>query len=254
MTRADSPDMSAFPRIVDVGLCGMLVTFSDVLTDGANSAALAFRAAVEALGLDGVSETSTSLTSTFVTYDPLLLARDALRARLQELTEDRVWSAAPLPTNRVLWTIPAVFGGEEAGPQLEEAARLAGVSPDVAVAELCAKPLRVMTLGFAPGQPYLGSLPKNWDIPRQSGLTKRVPIGAITVAIRQIVLFSTSTPTGWRQVGKCGFHAFRPNAPEPFALKPGDEIRFRSVSAQDFANLQAGDQSGDGGAIREGLG
>jgi len=254
VTRAEFSDPSAFPRIVDVGISGMLVTFSDVLSDHANTAALAFRAAVDALGLVGVSETSTSLTSTFVTYDPLVMARDALRARLFELAHDCDWGAAALPTNRALWTIPSVFGGEDAGPQLEEAARLAGVSPDEAVSEFCAKPLRVMTLGFAPGQPYLGSLPQNWDIPRQTGLTKRVPVGAITVAIRQIVLFSTSTPTGWRQVGRCGFEAFRPDDPQPFALSPGDEIRFRSVSEREFDDLQSHDQSGNGGAVREEMG
>lgn len=228
----------------------MLVTFSDVLTNAANRAALSFRVAVNDLGLDGVTETSTSLTSAFISFDPLVLKRDVLRQALQDLVQDRNWSTAEMPANRVLWTIPAVFGGE-AGPQLQEAADLAGIEPDLAVKELCAKPLRVMTLGFAPGQPYLGSLPEHWEIPRQTGLTKRVPIGAITVAIRQIVLFSTSTPTGWRQVGLCGFRAFRPEAEQPFALRPGDEIRFRSVPLAEYEALQSSDLSGDGGAVSE---
>jgi len=229
----------------------MLVTFSDVLTDGANGAALAFRAAVEDLDLKGVSETSTSLTSAFVTFDPLVLKREALRRTLSELVEDRDWLTAKLPGNRVRWIIPSLFGGDVTGPQLEEAARLADVSAEDAILELCAKPLRVMTLGFAPGQPYLGSLPENWAIPRQTGLTKRVPVGAITVAIRQIVLFSTSTPTGWRQVGICGFKAFRREAEQPFALRPGDEIQFQPVLEQEYDDIQARDQSGDGGATHE---
>lgn len=251
MTRRDASSTSEFPRIVDVGLSGMLVTFSDVLTDGANGAALAFREAIDALGLDGILESSTSLTSAFVTFDPIVLKRDTLRQALSELAQDRDWETAGLPANRVRWIIPAVFGGDVAGPQLEDAAGLANVSVEVAVNELCAKPLRVMTLGFAPGQPYLGSLPENWAIPRQTGLTKRVPVGAITVAIRQIVLFSTSTPTGWRQVGVCGFRAFRPEALQPFALRPGDEIQFRAVSMQEYEDTLARDQSGNGGAICE---
>ena len=231
----------------------MLVTFSDTLTDSANGAALAFREAVDALGLDGILETSTSLTSAFVIFDAIVLKRDILRQALGELVRDRDWETAGLPSNRVRWTIPAVFGGDIAGPQLEEAAGIANVSGEVAVTELCAKPLRVMTLGFAPGQPYLGSLPENWAIPRQTALTKRVPVGAITVAIRQIVLFSTSTPTGWRQVGRCGFKAFRPEAAQPFALRPGDEIQFRSVSSKEYDDTLARDQSGDGGAVYEDL-
>lgn len=242
-----SPD---FPRIVDVGLTGMLVTFSDELTEPLNRAALAFREAVDNLKLEGLVETSTSLTSAFVSYDPLVLSRDVLRLRLSELAAERDWTEAIMLGKRCLWTIPAIFGGE-AGPQLREASDLAKVDEDVAVAQLCAEPLRVMTLGFAPGQPYLGSLPENWNIPRQTGLTKSVPIGAITVAIRQIVLFSTSTPTGWRQVGLCGFRAFRPEAEAPFALRPGDEIRFHSVSHDEFQELQERDSTGEGGAVCE---
>ena len=251
MIHSHTSNASGFPHIVDVGLNGMLVTFSDVLTDDANGAALAFREAVNDLDLDGISETSTSLTSAFVTFDPLVLEQAVLRDALHELAEDRDWSKATLPANRVRWIIPAVFGGDVTGPQLEEAARLADVSAEEAITELCAKPLRVMTLGFAPGQPYLGSLPENWAIPRQTGLTKRVPVGAITVAIRQIVLFSTSAPTGWRQVGLCGFKAFRREAAQPFALRPGDEIQFRAVSAAEYDDIQARDQSGDGGASRQ---
>ena len=241
------------PRIADVGFGGMLVTFSDALSDGANNAALAFRAAVESLGLDGIVETSTSLTSTFVSYEPTRLSRADLRAALEYLLKREDWTKSALPGDRNRWIIPAVFGGDTYGPQLEEASQLAGVAPETAIKQLCEKPLRVMTLGFAPGQPYLGSLPDNWDIPRQTGLTKRVPIGAITVAIRQIVLFSASTPTGWRQVGACGFHGFRPKSDQPFALKPGDEILFRPVSAQEMENACHNDPSGAGGATSERL-
>ncbi len=241
------------PAIADVGFGGMLVTFSNTLSDAANNAALTFRAAVEALALEGVVETSTSLTSTFVSFDPLTLPRADLRASLEGLIDRQDWGLAALSTNRKRWIIPAVFGGATYGPQLVEAADLAGVTPEVAIEEICARPLRVMTLGFAPGQPYLGSLPSHWDIPRQTGLTKRVPIGAITVAIRQIVLFSASTPTGWRQIGACGFHGFRPQSDQPFALKPGDEILFRAVDAEEMENACANDPSGAGGATSETL-
>ncbi len=243
---------TSYPRITDVGLSGMLVTLSDTLTEGANRAALALRAHIEDLRIEGVQETTTSLTSTFVVYDPQSLPQEQLRARLTELLEAD-WGTAPLPETRRLWRIPAVFDDPDHGPQLQEAAELAGISIETAIESLCDTNLRVMTLGFAPGQPYLGSLAPHWDIPRQQGLTKQVPVGAITVAIRQIVLFSTPSPTGWRQVGLCAFRAFRPEQPDPFALTPGDEIRFHPVSASDLAKIKSEDQTGNGGASVEPL-
>ena len=106
-------------------------------------------------------------------------------------------------------------------------------------------------LGFAPGQPYLGELPPAWDIPRQTGLTPKVPVGALTVAIRQLVLFAVSTPTGWRHIGQTGFRAFRPESDTPFVLNPGDEVIFEPVSRDDHERLSG--TGPDGGAKSEPL-
>lgn len=246
MTSCDNTDLR-FPRIVNAGLCGVLVSFSDVLSESANRAALAFRARIEITAPPGVVETTTSLTSVFIVYDPQRLGVAVLHGYLSELLKSEVWENAALPENRRLWRIPAVFGGDH-GPQLDEAADMAGLAPLRAIKELSAARLRVMTIGFAPGQPYLGSLSEHWNIPRQSGLTKQVPSGAIAVAIRQLVMFTTQTPTGWRQVGQTAFRGFRPECEAPFALRPGDEVQFVPITAEEFDAIRSQDKTGDGGA------
>ncbi len=133
---------------------------------GANRAALAYRAAVEAEGWAGVRETATSLTSVFLRFDPLELDHDALTDRLKDLLDQRDWTAADLPAGRTHWRIPLVLGGSETGPQFEEAAKAAGLSPDAARDQIADARVRVLTIGFAPGQPYMGELDAVWDIPR----------------------------------------------------------------------------------------
>jgi allophanate hydrolase subunit 1 len=97
----------------------------------------------------------------------------------------------------------------------------------------------------------LGELPKNWDIPRQQGLTKSVPAGALIVAIRQLVLFTNASPTGWRHVGQTGFKTFRPSSETPFALSPGDELCFPAVPRAELEKIMAHDSTGMGGAETE---
>jgi len=109
----------------------------------------------------------------------------------------------------------------------------------------------VQTIGFAAGQPYLGELDDAWNIPRQTELTERVPEGALTVAIRQLVLFSVSTPTGWRHVGQTGFRLFRPESETPFVLRPGDEVIFVKTDAERLHNMR--NDGPDGGATCEDL-
>ncbi|MEP3442419.1 MAG: carboxyltransferase domain-containing protein [Sulfitobacter sp.] len=242
--------MAELPRIRYVGLSGLLVQFGTDMSEPANRAAIAFRAAVDAHNWPEVRETSTSLVSTFISVDLAACAPEPLVEKLQALLETRNWLESPLPAGRTFWEIPALYG-TDAGPQLEEAAKAAGVSPETAIAELSEARMRVLTLGFAPGQPYTGELPPHWNIPRQQALTQSVPAGALVVAIRQLIVFTNATPTGWRHVGQTAFRNFRPDSDTPIALSPGDEICFRSVSAAEYARIQQSDTSGNGGAQRE---
>ena len=239
-----------WPQIHTVGIDGLLVSFGDKLSEPANRAALAFRAALDGEEWDGVEETSTSLVSTFLRFDPLFVSHAALQSQLTALLTSEDWYHAALPHGRRLFRIPTVFGTDLA-PQLEEAAQAAGVSAEEAVRTLTETRVRVQTIGFAPGQPYLGVLPPNWDIPRQKDLTPQVPVGALVVAIRQLVLFSVSTPTGWRHVGQTAVRLFRPDEPEPFLLRPGDEVEFISVTRSEYDVICT--QGSLGGVQREAL-
>lgn len=237
------------PVIRPAGLTGVLVSFGDTLSEPANRAALAFSAAVARAGIDGVEECAPSLVSVFVQFDPLHLDLEVLVARLTALLEDQDWYAAPMPEGRRFIRVPTVYGTDLA-PQLAEAAAAAGLSVDAAIAQLSDARVRVQTIGFAPGQPYLGLLPEAWDIPRQTALTKAVPEGALVVAIRQLVLFSVANPTGWRHVGQTALRLFRPDRDTPFFLRPGDEVQFVQASP-DVLTQHADDP--DGGAVIEAI-
>lgn len=239
--------MAELPSIRLVGLSGLLVQFATSMSEPANRAAIAFRAAVEAEHWPEVAETSTSLVSTFISVDLVSVAPQFMIEKLQTLLATRDWLSAPLPAGRTLWEIPTLYG-TDAAPQLEEAAEAAGVTPETAIAELSTARVRVLTIGFAPGQPYTGELPAHWDIPRQQALTKSVPAGALVVAIRQLIVFTNASPTGWRHVGQTAFRNFRPQDATPIALSPGDELCFPSVTAIEYARITQADQSGNGGA------
>lgn len=238
------------PKIRSVGLSGLLVTFGDRATDAANRAAIAFRSEVDALAWPEIAESSSTLVSAFFRVDLSEHRFDDLKDRLGGVLAVRDWGGATLPAGRTLWTIPAVFGGDRA-PQLAEAAEAAGLSTAQAEADLTAARLRVLTLGFAPGQPYLGTLGEAWNIPRQVGLSPNIPAGALVAAVRQICLFTKDTPTGWRHVGQSAFACFRPGSGTPFPLSPGDEVQFTVITAQELARIEAHNADGSGGALRE---
>jgi KipI family sensor histidine kinase inhibitor len=232
------------PRISNVGLHGLLVSFASEMSDIANRAAIAFRAAVDANGWPEVTETSSTLVSTYIAVDLTRHGYDAMRDRLETLLASRDWYASDLPPGRKLWTLPMCFGTDRA-PQFDDAAQAAGLSGEAALSSLTSARTRVITVGFAPGQPYLGMLEEAWNIPRQSELTPQVPAGALVLAIRQFVLFTAPMPTGWRHVGQTAFRPFDPNRATPIVLTPGDEVRFAPISDTELKDIEAtGDSMG----------
>ncbi|MCB2137209.1 MAG: carboxyltransferase domain-containing protein [Rhodobacteraceae bacterium] len=242
----DEKSGEMFPMISTMGMSGLLVTFGHELSEAANRAALAFRAAIERADLQGIEETAASLTSVFLRFDPLHFTHEAILQQARAVLEDRNWYDAELPDGRRRWIVPAAFGGD-AAPKLAEAAALAGRSPEDAVAELTERPLRVLTIGFAPGLPYMGFLPDRWNIPRQTTLTDQVPASAVVVAVRQLIIFSTPTPTGWRHIGQTCFRGFRPEDDDPFVLRSGDEVLLEPISTETLARLKS-DNATNGGA------
>lgn len=248
-----------FPVIRNIGLDGMLVTFASQLSEPSNRAALAFHAELQRLvqdgaqngaqdgAQDGIAETSTSLASAFVRFDPLRLSHTALHARLSELLHTRNWFEAEMPAGRTFWRIPCLYGTDLA-PQLAEAADEAGLSETQAIERLGTSRVRVLAIGFAPGQPYLGPLGAEWNLPRLKAL-QQVPAGALVQAISQFVLFTGPAPTGWRHVGQTAFSCFRPGGAPPIPLTPGDEVVFEPVSQVDFLKIRDASTDGVGGAI-----
>lgn len=235
------------PEIRALGLDSLIVRFAWTPSDATAQAIQQFQARLQETPFDGITEIASALASVIVTFDRSRLSRDALRQHLtQVLGTLRADQASDFsPTRR--WHIPVAFG-DEYGPQLSEAAQMAGVTQATAISELTGEDLTVLAIGFAPGQPYIGLLANHWDIPRQTELTPKVPAGALVVAVRQLVLFTTPSVTGWRQVGYTAFRPFVLDRPEPFALKQGDALRFHVVTSSDMQTLDASNHDGLGGA------
>ena len=234
-------NLAQFPSFAFMGVDGVLVRFGDRVTEEINKAALAFHTHMSAAGINGVLESAPSLTAVFLKLD-IEGDLDQAVQRIQTEARSRNWFETKATGGR-LWTIPCCFDG----PQMRETAQLVGLSEVEAVQELTQTEVRVLTIGFAPGQPYLGNLPEHWNFPRLSKITPNVPARALVAAVSQLVIFANDTPTGWRHIGSTEFHDFKVDRTEPFAFRAGDKVRFAQVGRAEIDAL-AGSSDGLGGA------
>ena len=228
------------PRFLPLGDSGLVVEFGgDEISDAANEAVLALRTTLEARRLPGVRETLPTYRSLLVVYDPARVSASELRAAVTTLLgrTDRV----SLPAGRRV-EIPTVYGGTH-GPDLASVAAELGMSESQVVAAHAGTEYRVYMTGFSPGFPYMGTLPPAIRVPRLRSPRTRVPVRSVAMAGMQTGVYPTSTPGGWRLLGRTPLRIYDPARPDPFLLEAGDHVRFVGISAEEYDRLAPVDES-----------
>ncbi|MFM1851194.1 MAG: hypothetical protein RIS54_878 [Verrucomicrobiota bacterium] len=136
-----------------------------------------------------------------------------------------------------LISIPVCYGGE-CGPDLMTVARHSGLAARE-VAELHAAETYVVgAIGFSPGFPYLVGLPAKLHTPRRSTPRTQVPAGSVAIGGGQTGVYPVASPGGWNLIGRTPLKLFDPSAEEPTQLRVGDRLRFKAITAEEFATWQ----------------
>ncbi len=219
-------------RLLPQGEGAIAVELGDVVDDDLNARVHALaRAVSRRLGAQ-VSEVVPAYASLLVIFDPLRVPRERLERRLAALAAE-VAGVRAAPPRRVV-RVPVCYGGEQG--DLEEVARLTGLSSAEVVARHSAPVYRVYLLGFTPGFPYLGGMDPRIACPRLASPRLRVRAGSVAIAGEQTGIYPVESPGGWRIIGRTPLRLFdpAPGAKHPFLLAAGDGLRFVPVEREAF--------------------
>lgn len=230
------------PRILDLGDTALTLELGDRVGLALNARVLASR---DALGkLRGITDVVPTYRSLTVHFDPAIVDREEVVAKLTHAAESSFSREASLDTTGAQWRIPVLFGGTH-GPDLAAVARIAERSEDAVVEALCSLQLRVFMIGFLPGFPYLGELPEWLRLPRLSTPRNAVPPHSVAIAGAQAAIYPWSSPGGWHLIGQTPLRMFDLAVPErPALLVAGDTVRFVPVNLDEFARLTSAEEAG----------
>ena len=165
-------------------------------------------------------------TATTSLADAPRLVREAVRD---------IDSVAPAQPSRAV-VIPVCYEPAFA-PDIEDVARIHGITVSEVAALHAAAPYTVRFLGFSPGFPYLSGLPARLATPRLDRPRIRVPAGSVAIAGEQAGVYPKSTPGGWRIIGRTPEVIFDAARPVPSSLQAGDRVTFVPIDAAQFASL-----------------
>jgi KipI family sensor histidine kinase inhibitor len=153
--------------------------------------------------------------------------RAATRARLDKLrVKQAAIDAGTTPTDlRADVNIDVVYDGAD----LDEVARLTGLSPDEVVAAHTAAPMRVGFGGFAPGFGYLVGGDERLHVPRRAEPRTRVPVGSVGLAGEFSGVYPRESPGGWQLIGHTDAVLWDVERDPPALLTPGLWVQFRAI-------------------------
>ncbi|KUH82249.1 MULTISPECIES: allophanate hydrolase subunit 1 [unclassified Mycobacterium] len=149
------------------------------------------------------------------------------RQRLRSLRVDADFDAelTPPADRRADVTIDVVYDG----PDLDEVARLTGLTPEQVVAAHTGSLWRVGFGGFAPGFAYLIGGDPRLEVPRRSEPRTKVPAGAVGLAGEFSGVYPRESPGGWQLIGHTSAVLWDVDREKPALLTSGMWVQFRDV-------------------------
>jgi inhibitor of KinA len=196
--------------------------------------------------IPGVIELAPAYTSVGIFFDPaaVLKSSGAAEGAFQELST-RIRAAVTAASRRRhraarsgsrLIEIPVCYD-PEFGFDLDRVAEHTKLSECQIVDLHSTREYRVACIGFVPGFTFLAGLPKNLATPRRDVPRKEISPGSVGIGGSQTGIYPLRSPGGWNLIGRTPLRLFDPIEDPPTLLRPGDRVRFRKISREEFESL-----------------
>ena len=220
---------------------GLLVEYGDEINPEINHKVRAIKYALTENPLKGVVELIPTYRSLIFIYNPSETNPTELKEHLLAL-ENKIIDIK-IPPSKIV-KIPVCYGGD-LGPDIEFVAEYHHISVDKVI-ELHTEPeYQIYMLGFTPGFPFLGGLPKELHTPRQKTPRSRVPAGSVGIANGQTGIYSIDSPGGWQLIGRTPLKIFDQTRDNPFLFEAGDKLKFESITFEEYNRIKETNEERD---------
>lgn len=197
-------------------------------------AVLQARDRVRAANIPGVTGVTPAYETLGIYYDPYCAGPVDLL--IQNVRHAIVSGRAGTPPAARQVVVPVCYEREFA-VDIAEVAKRATFSIEQVVALHSSAEYRVVCVGFTPGFPYLGGLPRELATPRRATPRTQVPAGAVAIGGMQTGIYPQASPGGWNIIGRTPLRLFDAAKDPPAMLQAGDVVRFRVISRKEYSAL-----------------
>jgi len=222
-------------KYLPVGDKALLVEFGNAIDIIINRKVLALCDAVLHSKPLRVEECIPTYRSLLIYYDPWKVKYEQLVFQIKGI-EQRLDELVSQMKRRTV-TVPTVYGGVY-GPDLSYVAEYHHLTEEEVIRIHSEKEYAVYMIGFIAGFPYLEQVADEISTPRLETPRLKVPAGSVGIAEKQTGIYSMESPGGWRLIGRTPLKLFDPSWPQPALLRPGDKVRFKPISEEEFEAIK----------------
>lgn len=225
-------------RLSPLGDAAVYAEFGETLDLEINQSLQALAVALRARALPWIRDVVPALCGIAVHFDPYHPELPApVLAYFEVLLQEAFKSASKFEDSGRSVDVPVCYDAEF-GLDLNEISEKTSFPTEEIIRRHTQAQHRVLMVGFAPGQPYIGGLDAKLSVPRRPTPRTVMPAGSVAIANAQTAVYPYETPGGWSIIGRTPLRVFDP-AREPASLfAPGDRVRFIAISRLEYEKLK----------------
>jgi len=217
-----------YHKIKAVGDSAILIEYKEEVSPEVNKKVRNLAYSIERHSFPGIVEVVSAYRSLMVFFDPLKVNFKKVSDFVEQVAIDSVEIE---PSQPKLFKIPTVYGGVY-GPDLDRVSEYTKLTPNEIIHLFSSNVYLVYFLGFVCSLACLGGIPEILEVPRLNSPRPFVPAGSVGFAGRQANILSINQPSGFNYIGRAFVTVYDPQKFPPTLFRPGDYIRFPSVSLE----------------------
>lgn len=211
-------------RFLPVSLTTLLVELADL------DETLALFASLQADPVAGVEDLVPAARTLMIRFRPERLSV----AELAVAIAGRDLSVRTAPSEHLV-EIPVRYDGED----LDEVARLTGLSVEEVIRRHTESEFTVAFCGFAPGFGYLVGGDPALQVPRRQSPRTRIPAGSVALAGAFSGVYPQASPGGWQIIGTTPEKMWDLSRNPPALFQPGYRVRFFDLEKRHRSTAEA---------------
>ena len=224
-----------FKKLNNIGDCGIVCDFGNEVNREINTSVIKLfhhvKKEVFQGNLKGVLNYTPSYNKLIINFD---LGKTS-SSKIIDFLKSVDFAKLNLSQSSKKWTIPICYDFEI---DLENISKTLKIDRNEIIKIHLNTNFFIYMIGFVPGHPFMGDLDPKLFLNRLKTPRVKIPPGSVGIVEKFCNIYPYESPGGWNIIGRTPTKLFDvQNESSPCLLSPGDTIKFKSISKEEFERL-----------------